>query len=796
MADVTFTFSGDASELNAALSEIKQEVSKTKEAVGGMAGKFAIAFAAIQAGIAAVKSAFSSLGEISSAAAAMEQTSLAFTVMMGDAATAAEYVAQLKKYAAETPFEFGDISDAAKTLLSMGTEAEKSIEVIKRLGDIASVSGKPLRELAFLYAKAQNAGLTNEVAESLEMQGVPIRRMLAEMKGISFEQVFQGISKRQFGLADLDAVLAKLTGAGGLLENMTQRQSRTFSGMLSTLTDGFNALAVELGTPINAAMMPVMQELTAYLESITPQVQEFAQGIASCFTGIVDVISPIISGIGSLVEMLGGAKTVVASLAAAMLMYVGNSKAATASTVSLRGSMASLVTTIKGLNMTTFVAGFKSAMTGIRSAMAASLTGMKVMWSTAWTTMATVTRAAMVAVKAAIVSTGIGLIIVGIGEALGALYSWFMGNSEAAKEAAQSAREFEKSLKGLNKRASKITTHEQYEDFIESLDEQIADLQSRRREAELEDKDELVKALTRQIHTLYRKRSEYRRTIPLQIEAAEAAEREAAAARAQAEAQEELRKKIEATQQRMVQLYKQNREMERERYLSELDTETQIRLRLSDAGGFQSLEELQKAIRDMENRIGWANVGDDERYERLIKTRNKILELRRQQSQLEERERRKQQEDAEKARQTAEEATRDYVDRMALLQAEIAQDEKKLEILKRQQRIVELTADYRRKGLEDAEQLARQMVEAELNAEIAREKNREKQNRSATRMSSAWIQGSQAGVGGGGRSYLIGGGPMLTESKKHTTLLREVRDAVRKRQQVKVTGNVEAVLGD
>ena len=130
MADVTFTFSGDASELNAALSEIKQEVGKTKEAVGGMAGKFAIAFAAIQAGIAAVKSAFSSLGEISSAAAAMEQTSLAFTVMMGDAATAAEYVAQLKKYAAETPFEFGDISDAAKTLLSMGTEAEKSVEVI------------------------------------------------------------------------------------------------------------------------------------------------------------------------------------------------------------------------------------------------------------------------------------------------------------------------------------------------------------------------------------------------------------------------------------------------------------------------------------------------------------------------------------------------------------------------------------------------------------------------------------------------------------------------------------------
>ena len=796
MADVTFTFSGDASALNAALTEIKQEIGKTKEAVGGMAGKFAVAFTAIQVGIAAVKSAFSSLGEISSAAAAMEQTSLAFTVMMGDAAAAAEYVAQLKKYAAETPFEFGDISDAGKTLLSMGTAVEKSVTVIRKLGDIASVSGKPLKELAFLYAKVQNSGLSNEVAESLEMQGVPIRKLIAEMRGISFEAVFKGISKRRFNLSDLDAALDKLTGAGGLLENMTLRQSQTFSGMLSTLIDGFNALAVELGTPINAAMMPVMQELTAYLESIAPQVQEFAQGIAWCFTGIVDVISPIISGIGSLVEMLGGAKTVVASLAAAMLMYVGNSKAATASTVSLRGSMASLVTTIKGLNLTTFVTMFKSAMTGIRSAMAASLTGMKVMWSTAWTTMATVTRAAMVAVKAAIVSTGIGLIIVGIGEALGALYSWFMGNSEAAKEAAQSAREFEKSLKGLNKRASKITTHEQYADFIEYLDEQIADLQSRRNEARAEEKDKLVKALDRQMNALQRKRAEYSRIIPLQIEAAEAAEREAAAARAQTEAQEELRKKIEATQQRMLELRNQQHETERERYLSGQDTETQIRLRLSDAGGFQSLEELQKAIRDMENRIGWANVGDDARYERLIKTYNKIMELRRQHHEQERREQQHQQEEAEKARQTAEEATRDYADRMALLQAEIAQDERKLEILKRQQHIVELTADYRRKGLEDAEHLARQMVEAELNAEIAREKNREKQNRGNNRMSSAWIQGSQAGVGGGGRSYLIGGGPMLTESKKHTTLLREVRDAVRKRQQVKVTGNVDAVIAD
>ena len=167
MPDVTFTFSGDSTSLQNALNEIKGEVGKTKESVQGLAGQFVASFAAIGAAIAAVKGAFATLGGISAEAARMEQTGLAFKVMMGDAAAAAEYVDKLRKYAAETPFEFGDISDAGKTLLSMGTAADKSIEVIRKLGDIASVSGKPLKELAFLYAKVQNSGLSNEVAESL-----------------------------------------------------------------------------------------------------------------------------------------------------------------------------------------------------------------------------------------------------------------------------------------------------------------------------------------------------------------------------------------------------------------------------------------------------------------------------------------------------------------------------------------------------------------------------------------------------------------------------------------------------
>ena len=805
MPDVTFTFSGDSTSLQNALNEIKGEVGKTKESVQGLAGQFVASFAAIGAAIAAVKGAFATLGGISAEAARMEQTGLAFKVMMGDAAAAAEYVAKLREYAAETPFEFGDISDAGKTLLSMGTAADKSIEVIRKLGDIASVSGKPLKELAFLYAKVQNSGLSNEVAESLEMQGVPIRKLIAEMKGISFEDVFKGISKRQFNLDDLDAALDKLTGPGGLLENMTRLQSQTFSGALSTLTDGFSALAVEMGTPINAAILPVLGELTAYVDSLTPTVQQFAQTLATVFEGAVAVITPIVSGIGELVSILGGAETVIASAAAAMLLYVGNTKTAVTSTVSFRAQLTALGNTIKGLSFSSFVTAYRTALSGLRMAMSSTLAGLKVTWSIAWSTMATVTRAAMVAVKAAIVSTGIGLIIVGIGEALGALYSWFMGNSEAAEKAAESTRQFEKSLRNLNKQADKVKTYEQYDSFMEQLDERMDDLREERSMAVAKDEDEeVIELLDQQLARLRQRKRHYEETLPIQIEEAIAAERAAEAMRRQQEEAAELERKLAAARDKLNDLYRRQRETEREQYLSGLAPEVQIQLRLSDATAYgqarHTIESLRQEMKDISNK---SIVTDEDvaRYQLLSSTYNKIVELQRRGREEAERTaeaERRRAEEAARQEQARQRAASDYDMAVKMLQAEIAGNEKRLAVLKQQQRITQLTAEYQRQGLEDAEARAKRMVALEKQLERQQEKQREQEERRQQQQGRGRPQGSRtsdsfASVGGGGRSVVIGG-PLISETKKQTRLLEGIGNNTRRPPTIKVSGNVEAVI--
>ena len=190
---------------------------------------------------------------------------------------------------------------------------------------------------------------------------------------------------------------------------------------------------------------------------------------------------------------------------------------------------------------------------------------------------------------------------------------------------------------------------------------------------------------------------------------------------------------------------------------------------------------------------------DVARYEMLASTYNKIQELQRRGREEAERTaeaERRRAEEAAKQEQARQNAARDYDMAVKMLQAEIAGNEKRLEVLKQQQRITQLTAEYQRQGLEDAEARAKRMVALEKQLEQMQEKQRDKeqQQQGRSRQSGSRITDSNASVGGGGRSIVIGG-PLITETKKQTRLLEGIGNNTRRTPTIQVTGNVEAVIG-
>lgn len=803
MADVSFTFSGDAASLQNALNEIKGEVRKTKDSVQGLAGQFTASFAAIGGAIAAVKGAFAFFSNIPAQAARIEDLRVTFTQMTGDAEQAGQILDDLWHDAANGAVGLEEMAATAKPLLNVFSDSASIREWSRRFADIATGSGVAADQLSKVFSRAMAIGkIDSRAIDTLARQGIPIYQELAAVIGTTTEAVQAMVKKGLVSADQYAAAFRRMTDEGGKYYNLSSQLSNTSAGSWGTMLENINRVAAKLGEPINEAFTPVLQSIAVALEESLPAVQAFAGSFGSAFSGVVAVISPIVSGIGELVSVLGGAETVVAAAAAALLMYVGNTKAATASTVSFRAQLTTLGNTIKGLSFSSFVTGFRTALSGLKSAMTATLTGLKLTWSVTWSTMATVTRAAMVAVKAAIVSTGIGLIIVGIGEALGALYSWFAGNSEAAERAAESTRQFEKSLNSLNKQAGKVKTHEQYDSFMEQLDERLDDLRDQRDMAVAKDEDEEVIALLdQQIARLRQKKRHYEETLPIQIEEAIAAERAAEAMRKQAEEAAELERKLAAAREKLNDLYRRQRENEREQYLSGLAPEVQIQLRLADATAYgqtrHTIESLRKEMEDI-MRKPVVTEQDVARYEMLASTYNKITELQRRGREEAERTaetERRRAEEAAKQEQARQNAARDYDMAVKMLQAEIAGDERRLQVLKQQQRITQLTAEYQRQGLEDAEARAKRMVALEKQLEEAQEKQKqqEQKQQGRSRQQGTRITDSMAGVGGGGRSVVIGG-PLVSETKKQTRLLEGIGNNTRRGPTIQVSGNVEAVI--
>ena len=803
MADVSFTFSGDAASLQNALNEIKGEVRKTKDSVQGLAGQFTASFAAIGGAIAAVKGAFAFFSNIPAQAARIEDLRVTFTQMTGDAEQAGQILDDLWHDAANGAVGLEEMAATAKPLLNVFSDSASIREWSRRFADIATGSGVAADQLSKVFSRAMAIGkIDSRAIDTLARQGIPIYQELAAIIGTTTEAVQAMVKKGLVSADQYAAAFRRMTDEGGKYYNLSSQLSNTSAGSWGTMLENINRVAAKLGEPINEAFTPVLQSIAVALEESLPAVQAFAGSFGSAFSGVEAVISPIVSGIGELVSVLGGAETVVAAAAAALLMYVGNTKAATTSTVSFRAQLTTLGNTIKGLSFSSFVTGFRTALSGLKSAMAATLTGLKLTWSVTWSTMATVTRAAMVAVKAAIVSTGIGLIIVGIGEALGALYSWFAGNSEAAERAAESTRQFEKSLNNLNKQAGKVKTHEQYDSFMEQLEERLDDLRDQRDMAVAKDEDEEVIALLdQQIARLRQKRRHYEETLPIQIEEAIAAERAAEAMRKQAEEAAELERKLAAAREKLNDLYRRQRENEREQYLSGLAPEVQIQLRLADATAYgqtrHTIESLRKEMEDI-MRKPVVTEQDVARYEMLAGTYNKITELQRRSREEAERTaetERRRAEEAAKQEQARQNASRDYDMAVRMLQAEIAGDERRLQVLKQQQRITQLTAEYQRQGLEDAEARAKRMVALEKQLEEAQEKQKqqEQKQQGRSRQQGTRITDSMAGVGGGGRSVVIGG-PLVSETKKQTRLLEGIGNNTRRGPTIQVSGNVEAVI--
>lgn len=214
----------------------------------------------------------------------MEDYTTSFTTSLQSAEKAAAFVEKIKEMASKTPFGMGDLAMAAELLLGYGVNAEKVIDIMSRLGDVARGNKERLAALAYVYGQVSSTGklMTQDLNQMAGQAFQPLNE-LSELTGLSIAQlrdIMSGASeeskKAMLSMAgvtdygreiiergyisadDLYNALVKITSEGGTAFNGMAAASKTFSGLISTLKDDIDEM---LGTLTGGAFNFVKERI-------------------------------------------------------------------------------------------------------------------------------------------------------------------------------------------------------------------------------------------------------------------------------------------------------------------------------------------------------------------------------------------------------------------------------------------------------------------------------------------------------------------------------------------------------
>ena len=235
-------------------------------------------------------------------ASAIEDATASFTPLLGGVDKATQLVKMLNETAATTPFQFDNISSAAKQLLPvMQGDLKKTVDTFRMLGDTAGGNAQKLESITRGYTKAM---LKNKVdMESLNMiaeAGVPIYSELASSMGVSVEEMMKLSSAGKITSDDLTKAFETMTTEGGLFFNGMEIASQTASGKLSTLKDVYILLGATIGDKLLPAWKNFLDIATRAGRAVTAFVADGER-----LNRLLNIILPLLAGVaGGLLAFL------------------------------------------------------------------------------------------------------------------------------------------------------------------------------------------------------------------------------------------------------------------------------------------------------------------------------------------------------------------------------------------------------------------------------------------------------------------------------------------------------------
>lgn len=237
----------------------------------------------------------------------------------GSAMLAGAAFQDLQAFAAKTPFELSEVTQAYVKLRAMGLEP--SMDAMKAWGDLARANGKGILDTIQAVANA-----TMGEAEMLKQYGIKMKQ-----NGDRVTFIYRGLATTVRNTSeDIEGHLLKLAQTN--FGNAMARDMDTLDGAMSNLRDSADRMAVAFGKAFADQTVGGIQAFSGIVDDLTPSVAALATEIAGLTADLaaltkeaksaLEPLSPIIK-VGMKAGKFGRAALADSSTAALRTMWGG-----------------------------------------------------------------------------------------------------------------------------------------------------------------------------------------------------------------------------------------------------------------------------------------------------------------------------------------------------------------------------------------------------------------------------------------------------------------------------------------
>lgn len=211
--------------------------------------------ASFTAGFFSVSAVVNFTKQIINVRSEIQSLEVSFKTLLGDEEKAVKLMADIRKFAANTPMQMNDLAAGAQTLLAFNIEAERVMPILQALGDISMGDSQKFQSLTLAFSQMSSTGrlLGQDLGQMINAGFNPLAQ-ISEKTGKSIGELKQEMAAGKISVDMVTEAFMDATSEGGKFYNMLEQQSKgiqgSFSNVQGALQDTMNEIGEKLQEPV------------------------------------------------------------------------------------------------------------------------------------------------------------------------------------------------------------------------------------------------------------------------------------------------------------------------------------------------------------------------------------------------------------------------------------------------------------------------------------------------------------------------------------------------------------------